>query len=172
MRLFTCTALCVACLGIGYWAGGSKRSQPEVRGTITSTPEPVRSEPPETPSGPNAVGRKSDSAIKAAVAQEQTRAANNRKEEFLEMEAFKRHATYSDMLSDLGLSPTQINTVEDKPQGKVGDSDFRVFCGSPFSAPADESTLAFRDSAFVDDVAKTSLAAILQQHGLQNIRTL
>ena len=91
------------------------------------------------------------------------------------MEAFKRHATYSDMLSNLGLSPTQIKSVEDKPQGKVGHSGFcvfRFFRGSPLSAPAGESTLAFRDSAFVDDVAKTSLAAILQQHGLQNIRTL
>ncbi len=49
---------------------------------------------------------------------------------------------------------------------------FRVFRGSPFSPPASESTLVFRDSAFVDGVAKTNLAAILQQHGLQNIRSL
>ncbi|MEI6342016.1 MAG: site-specific DNA-methyltransferase [Verrucomicrobiota bacterium] len=39
-------------------------------------------------------------------------------------------------------------------------------------APAGESTMVFRDSAFADDVAKTNLAAILQQHGLQNIRSL
>jgi adenine-specific DNA-methyltransferase len=39
-------------------------------------------------------------------------------------------------------------------------------------APACESTLVFRDSAFADDVAKTNLATILQQHGLQNIRSL
>ena len=39
-------------------------------------------------------------------------------------------------------------------------------------APAGESTLVFRDSAFADDVAKTNLAAILQQHGLQNVRSL
>ena len=39
-------------------------------------------------------------------------------------------------------------------------------------APAGESTLVFRDSAFADDVAKTNLAAILQQHGLKNIRSL
>lgn len=39
-------------------------------------------------------------------------------------------------------------------------------------APAGESTLVFRDSTFADDVAKTNLAAILQQHGLQNIRSL
>jgi adenine-specific DNA-methyltransferase len=39
-------------------------------------------------------------------------------------------------------------------------------------APAGETTLVFRDSAFVDDVAKTNLTAILSQHGLDNIRSL
>jgi len=39
-------------------------------------------------------------------------------------------------------------------------------------APAGESTLVFRDSAFADDVAKTNLAAILQQHGLQTVRSI
>ena len=38
--------------------------------------------------------------------------------------------------------------------------------------PAGESTLVFRDSAFADDVAKTNLAAILQQHGLKNVRSI
>lgn len=39
-------------------------------------------------------------------------------------------------------------------------------------APGGESTVVFRDSAFADDVAKTNLAAILQQHGLGNVRSL
>ena len=39
-------------------------------------------------------------------------------------------------------------------------------------APAGESTIVFRDSAFTDDVAKTNLAAILQQNGLENVRSL
>lgn len=39
-------------------------------------------------------------------------------------------------------------------------------------SPAGESTVVFRDSAFADDVAKTNLAAILQQHGLENVRSL
>jgi adenine-specific DNA-methyltransferase len=39
-------------------------------------------------------------------------------------------------------------------------------------APAGESTAVFRDSAFADDVAKTNLTAILQQHGLGNVRSL
>ena len=38
--------------------------------------------------------------------------------------------------------------------------------------PAGETTCVFRDSAFADDVAKTNLAAILQQHGLEIIRSL
>jgi adenine-specific DNA-methyltransferase len=39
-------------------------------------------------------------------------------------------------------------------------------------APAGDTTCVFRDSAFVDDVAKTNLAAILQQHGLTTVRSL
>ena len=39
-------------------------------------------------------------------------------------------------------------------------------------APAGETTVVFRDSAFADDVAKTNLSAILQQHGLDNVRSL
>ena len=35
-----------------------------------------------------------------------------------------------------------------------------------------ETTCVFRDSGFVDDVAKTNLAAILQQYGLLNVRSL
>jgi adenine-specific DNA-methyltransferase len=39
-------------------------------------------------------------------------------------------------------------------------------------APASETNVVFRDSAFADDVAKTNLTAILQQHGLDNVRSL
>ena len=39
-------------------------------------------------------------------------------------------------------------------------------------APAGETSIVFRDSAFTDDVAKTNLTAILQQHGLDNVRSL
>jgi adenine-specific DNA-methyltransferase len=39
-------------------------------------------------------------------------------------------------------------------------------------APVGDSQLVFRDSAFADDVAKTNLTAILQQHGLDNVRSL
>lgn len=39
-------------------------------------------------------------------------------------------------------------------------------------SPAGETQLVFRDSAFADDVGKTNLTAILQQHGLTNVRSL
>ncbi len=39
-------------------------------------------------------------------------------------------------------------------------------------APAGDITVVFRDSAFADDVAKTNTAAILEQHGLGNVRSL
>ncbi len=39
-------------------------------------------------------------------------------------------------------------------------------------APAGDTTCVFRDSAFVDDVAKTNMAAILEQHGIENVRSL
>lgn len=39
-------------------------------------------------------------------------------------------------------------------------------------APAGETTCVFRDSSFADDVAKTDLAATLEQHGIANFRSL
>ena len=39
-------------------------------------------------------------------------------------------------------------------------------------APAGDTTVVFRDSAFADDVAKTNCTAILEQHGLRNVRSL
>ena len=39
-------------------------------------------------------------------------------------------------------------------------------------SPAGETSVVFRDSAFADDVAKTNITAILQQHGIGNVRSL
>ena len=39
-------------------------------------------------------------------------------------------------------------------------------------APAGDTTCVFRDGAFTDDVAKTNMAAILEQHGIANVRSL
>lgn len=39
-------------------------------------------------------------------------------------------------------------------------------------APAGDTTCIFRDSAFADDVAKTNMATILEQHGIANVRSI
>ena len=39
-------------------------------------------------------------------------------------------------------------------------------------APEGDTTCIFGDSAFADDVAKTNLPAILEQNGIQNVRSL
>lgn len=39
-------------------------------------------------------------------------------------------------------------------------------------APATETQIVFRDSAFADDVAKTNITAILQQYKLENVRSI
>jgi adenine-specific DNA-methyltransferase len=39
-------------------------------------------------------------------------------------------------------------------------------------APVGDTTCVFRDSGFADDVAKSNLAAILEQSGLKNIRSI
>ncbi|WP_218278192.1 hypothetical protein [Pseudomonas sp. RW409] len=38
--------------------------------------------------------------------------------------------------------------------------------------PASDSHVFFRDSAFSDDVAKTNMAAILEQNGISHVRSL
>lgn len=38
--------------------------------------------------------------------------------------------------------------------------------------PAGETTVVFRDSAFADDVAKTNIAAILEQNGISNVKSI
>lgn len=54
--------------------------------------------------------------------------------------------------------------VEDLAQG--------IIAWHKAQAPASDSTCVFRDSAFVDDIAKTNLAAILSQAGIKNVRSL
>ena len=39
-------------------------------------------------------------------------------------------------------------------------------------APAGETQVVFRDSAFADDVAKTNVTATLKQRGIESVRSL
>ncbi len=60
----------------------------------------------------------------------------------------------------------KISTTEVEPLG------LGIVAWHKQLAPAGETSIVFRDSAFSDDVAKTNLTAILQQHGLENVRSL
>ena len=98
-----------------------------------------------------------------------------------------------ELLLKLGLDlcvPTESRTIAGKTVRSVGagtliacldekiDRDDVESLASGISdwhaelAPAGDSTVVFRDSAFVDDVAKTNLTAILEQHGLGTVRSL
>jgi adenine-specific DNA-methyltransferase len=98
-----------------------------------------------------------------------------------------------ELLLKLGLDlcvPIEKRTFAGKEVHTVGGGVLLVCLATPISrdeveplaqgivawhkelAPAGATTCVFRDSAFADDVAKTNLAAILQQHGLEIIRSL
>jgi adenine-specific DNA-methyltransferase len=66
----------------------------------------------------------------------------------------------------LACLATQINRDEVEPLAQG------IVAWHKTLAPAGDITCVFRDSAFADDVAKTNLAAILNQHGLTTVRSL
>jgi adenine-specific DNA-methyltransferase len=98
-----------------------------------------------------------------------------------------------ELLLKLGLDltiPIEKKTIADKAVHNIGAGTLLVCLAEKIAsaeveplalgiaawhkelAPAGETTVVFRDSAFADDVAKTNLTAILQQHGLENVRSL
>jgi len=98
-----------------------------------------------------------------------------------------------ELLLKLGLDlcvPIEQRTVADKDVHSVGAGVLMACLAPKISqkdvetlaqgivawhqelAPAGDTTCVFRDSAFADDVAKTNLAAILEQHGIRNVRSL
>lgn len=66
----------------------------------------------------------------------------------------------------LACLATQITRVDIEPLAQG------IVAWHQALAPAGDTTCVFRDSAFADDVAKTNLAAILNQHGIANVRSL
>ena len=98
-----------------------------------------------------------------------------------------------ELLLKLGLDltvPIEQKTIADKTVHSIGVGTLLVCLSEKIAtaeveplalgivawhkelAPAGESQVVFRDSAFADDVAKTNLTAILQQNGLGNVRSL
>jgi len=98
-----------------------------------------------------------------------------------------------ELLLKLGLDltvPMETHTIASHPVHSIGVGTLMVCLAKTITAteveplalgmvawhktlvPAGESTVVFRNSAFADDVAKANLTAILQQHGLENVRSL
>ena len=98
-----------------------------------------------------------------------------------------------ELLLKLGLDlcvPTSVKTIAGKKVHSVAGGVLMACLESNISAqevesiaqgistwrkelaPAGDTTCVFRDSAFADDVAKTNMAAILEQNGIANVRSL
>lgn len=109
----------------------------------------------------------------------------------------KEHRTEDDILSELLLKlgleltvPIETREIADRSVYSVGAGTLLVCLAESVDQedieaigrgivdwhaeldPAGDSTVVFRDSAFADDVAKTNLTAILEQHGLSTVRSL
>ena len=98
-----------------------------------------------------------------------------------------------ELLLKLGLdlcAPIEVRTIADKTVHSIGagvlmaclDAQIEVAQAEALAlgmaawhkelAPAGDSTAVFRDSAFENDVAKSNLAAILEQHDIKQVRSL
>jgi adenine-specific DNA-methyltransferase len=99
----------------------------------------------------------------------------------------------SEILLKLGLDlcvPTQTRTIAGKQLQSIAggvlitclDHQIKSSDVEPLSqgiiawhkelGPAGDTTCVFRDNAFADDVTKTNMAAILEQNGIANVRSL
>lgn len=78
----------------------------------------------------------------------------------------------SHIVHSIGVGTLLVCLSAAIPQADVEPLDLGLVAWQKELKPAGETTVVFRDSAFADDVAKTNLAAILHQHGLQNVRSL
>jgi hypothetical protein len=100
------------------------------------------------------------------------------------------HLLRVNILKRMHTVPIEQKTITDKVVHNVGVGSLFVCLATELSAkdieplahgiadwhkelaPAGETQVVFRDSAFADDVAKTNVTAILKQRGLENVRSL
>lgn len=75
-------------------------------------------------------------------------------------------------IHSIGCGSLLVCLSESIPQTDVEPLALGLVAWHKELKPAGETTVVFRDSAFADDVAKTNLTAILQQHGLETVRSL
>ena len=75
-------------------------------------------------------------------------------------------------LRSVGAGSLLVCLSPDVAQSDVESVALGIVAWHKTLKPAGETTIVFRDSAFTDDVAKTNLTAILQQHGLETVKSL
>jgi adenine-specific DNA-methyltransferase len=85
----------------------------------------------------------------------------------IETKTIAKHAAHS-----IGAGSLLVCLSPAIPQADVEPLALGLVAWHQALNPAGETTVVFRDSAFTNDVAKTNLTAILQQHGLENVRSL
>ncbi len=83
------------------------------------------------------------------------------------MASCESHAVHS-----IGAGSLLVCLSTKIPQTEVESLALGIVAWHQTLKPAGDSTVVFRDSAFADDVAKSNLAAILHQHGLETVRSL
>ena len=80
---------------------------------------------------------------------------------------FSGHIVYSIGLGVLFACLSKSIATEDVEALALGIANWRKEAN-----PVGESTVIFRDSAFAGDIAKANMTAILQQYGINNVRSL
>jgi adenine-specific DNA-methyltransferase len=75
-------------------------------------------------------------------------------------------------LHSIGGGSLMVCLSQSIPQADVEPLALALVAWHQELKPAGDTTVVFRDSAFADDVAKSNITAILQQHGIETVRSL
>jgi adenine-specific DNA-methyltransferase len=90
----------------------------------------------------------------------------------IETKKVKGSTKQAHAIHSIGAGTLLVCLSHDIPHADVEPLALAIVAWHEELQPAGETTVVFRDSAFADDVAKTNLTAILQQHGLETVRSL
>jgi adenine-specific DNA-methyltransferase len=90
----------------------------------------------------------------------------------IETQRFEGESKKSHEIHSIGRGSLLVCLSPAIQQGDVEPLALHLVTWHQALKPAGESTVVFRDSAFANDVAKANLTAILQQHGLETVRSL
>ena len=90
----------------------------------------------------------------------------------IETKKVEGSANQAHSLHSIGGGSVLVCLSQSIPQADVEPLALALVAWHQELKPAGDTTVVFRDSAFADDVAKTNITAILQQHGLETVRSL